>query len=189
MTWSGNVGRQVPKELIPRSVAAPSPWVIRFLPLLRSGGSVLDIAAGGGRHVAAALAAGFDVVAVDRDITALRADFAGETRCRIETLDLEDGGLWHLGQGFDGIIVTNYLYRPLLPALAAALAPGGVLLYETFMVGNERFGKPTNPAFLLAPGELARVYGGLLTIVAFEEGETDTPRPAVVQRLAASRPR
>ncbi len=105
--------------------------------------------------------------------------------CRVVELDLEDGGPWRLGQGYDGIVVTNYLHRPLLPLLAASLAPGGVLIYETFMRGQERLGKPGNPDFLLEPGELRRAYAGTLEAIAFEEGVFDEKRPAALQRIAA----
>ena len=163
----------------------PSPWVRRFLPLIRTGGRVLDLAAGQGRHARLLRANGYEVVAVDRDATALRAALAGDAVASIIETDLEDGGPWRLGQGYDGIIVANYLHRPLLPALAAALAPGGALIYETFMAGNERFGRPTNPDFLLRPGELLAAFGDHLTIVAFEQGSVLAPRPAVTQRVAA----
>ena len=99
-----------------------------------------------------------------------------------------EGGPWpYHGAAFDGIVVTNYLYRPLLPLLFNALEVNGVLIYETFMVGNERFGKPSNPAFLLRPGELPELVRRRLTVVAFEQGEVNEPRPAVVQRLCATR--
>jgi SAM-dependent methyltransferase len=163
----------------------PSAWIRRFLPLIAPGGRVLDMAAGGGRHVRLLREAGCRVVAADRDAAALRRDFAGDAGCEIVELDLEDGGPWRLGAGYDGIVVTNYLWRPLLPALAAALNPGGALLYETFMVGNERLGKPANPDFLLRPGELLAAYLGRLGIVAFEQGRVAAPRPAMIQRLAA----
>ena len=91
---------------------------------------------------------------------------------------------WPLGGGYDGIVVTNYLHRPLLPAIGQALAPGGVLIYETFAAGNERLGHPRNPDFLLRPGELLAAFASL-TIVAFEQGLVGMPRPAVIQRLAA----
>ncbi|MCA1973934.1 MAG: SAM-dependent methyltransferase, partial [Caenispirillum sp.] len=119
---------------------------------------------------------------VDRDTEALAA-LAG--RAGIETLaaDLE-AGPWPLaGRRFDAIVVTNYLHRPLFPHLIEALAAGGVLLYETFMRGNERFGRPSNPDFLLRPGELLEVFGPALQVVAFEQGEVARPKPAVVQRL------
>jgi len=162
----------------------PSLWVRRFLPLLRPGGRLLDLAAGGGRHTRLIREAGHSVVAVDRDTAALEAAFGKDSLCDIKALDLEDGDPWRLGGGYDGIVVTNYLHRPLLPALIAALATDGVLLYETFMQGQERLGRPTNPDFLLRPGELIAACVGL-TIIAFEQGRVEAPRPAVIQRIAA----
>jgi SAM-dependent methyltransferase len=98
------------------------------------------------------------------------------------------GGPWpYAGRQFDAIVVTNYLHRPLLPLLAEALAPGGVLIYETFMVGHERFGRPRNPDFLLRPRELLDAFGPLLAVLAFEEGVVSLPRPACVSRLCAVR--
>ncbi len=120
--------------------------------------------------------------AVDRDTTALLA-FAGPC-CEVRQIDLETNDHWQLGGDYDGIIVTDYLHRPLLPAIARALAPGGVLIYETFACGNERLGRPHNPDFLLRPGELLEAFT-VLTVVAFEQGEVSVPRPAVIQRLAA----
>lgn len=146
---------------------------------------MLDLAAGSGRHTAALRAGGWRVVAADRDIAALEAEFDDDAGCRIVAVDLETGAPWALSGGYDGIVVTHYLHRPLFPDIVAALAPGGVLVYETFMLGNERFGKPSNPDFLLRPGELIEVFGPVLTIVAFEQGMVERPGPAVVQRLAA----
>ncbi|HZB92172.1 MAG TPA: SAM-dependent methyltransferase [Stellaceae bacterium] len=146
---------------------------------------MLDLAAGSGRHVRLLRDAGYQVLAADRDTSALRAAFSGDPGCDIREMDLEDGGPWRLGGGFHGILVANYLWRPLLPSLAAALAPGGALLYETFMRGQERFGRPTDPNFLLRPGELLAAFMAPLAIIAFEQGEVATPRPAMVQRLAA----
>jgi SAM-dependent methyltransferase len=160
----------------------PSTWVRRFAPLIRTGGRVLDLAAGGGRHTRLLLDMGFRITAVDRDPSELQA-FAGE-RCEIRAVDLEGGDSWPLGGGYDGIVVTNYLHRPLFGAIAAALAEGGLLIYETFALGNERFGRPRNPDFLLRPGELLQAFAAL-TVVAFEQGEIDEPRPAVIQRIAA----
>ena len=101
--------------------------------------------------------------------------------------DLEDGGPWPLpGERFQGIVVTNYLHRPLFPVLADSLAPGGVLLYETFMLGNERYGKPSNPAFLLRPGELWQAFRSL-HLIAFEQGTVAEPKAAMIQRLCAGR--
>ena len=166
----------------PQSSTAPSIWVSRFLPLIKPGGLVLDVAAGSGRHVRLLRDRGFAVCAVDRNITALLA-FAGP-RCEVRRIDLETDDRSQLGDDYDGIIVTNYLHRPLLPAIARALAPGGVLIYETFARGNESFGRPASPDFLLSPGELLDAFANL-TVVAFEQGEVSVPRPAVIQRLAA----
>src|SRR5204862_2127331 len=107
-----------------------------------------------------------------------------ECGCEVRQVELETGAAWPLGAGYDGIVVTNYLHRPLFPAIGRALAPGGVLIYETFACGNERFGRPRNPDFLLRPGELLEAFAAL-TIVAFEQGEVSQPRPAVIQRIAA----
>ena len=167
---------------ISRSSAAPSPWVERLAPLIRPGGLVLDLAAGTGRHVRLLLDCGFAVRAVDCDTSAL-LPLAGPS-CEITEIDLESGADWPLGVGYDGIVVTNYLHRPLLPAIGQALARGGVVIYETFAVGNERFGPPQNPDFLLRPGELLSAFAAL-TIVAFEQGLVSEPRPAVIQRIAA----
>jgi SAM-dependent methyltransferase len=162
---------------------ACSAWVLRFLPLISSGGRVLDLAAGGGRHTRLLVDRGYTVRAVDRDTAAL-APLAGP-RCTVETIDLETGVPWPLGGGYDAIVVTNYLNRPLFPAIGSALAPGGVLIYETFALGNERFGRPRNPDFLLRPSELLEASVAL-TVVAFEQGEVTKPYPAVIQRIAAS---
>jgi len=166
----------------PRSPVFVSAWVRRLLPLIRPNGRVLDLAAGAGRHARLLRDSGFTVLAVDRDVSAL-LPLAGP-RCEVRVLDLETGAPWQLGQGYDGIVVTNYLHRPLLPSIAHALAPGGILIYETFALGNERFGRPRNPDFLLRPGELLEAFAGL-TVVAFEQGEVATPRLAVIQRIAA----
>lgn len=159
-----------------------SPWVRRFVRLIRPGGLVLDLAAGAGRHTRLLREGGFRVRAVDREVSAL-ATLAGPD-CEIREIDLETGAPWPLGGGYDGIVVANYLHRPLLPAIAGALAPGGMLIYETFAQGNERFGRPADPDFLLRPGELLEAFA-TLTVVAFEQGEVTAPRPAVIQRIAA----
>ncbi len=165
---------------------APSAWVTRFAPLVRAGGRVLDLACGGGRHARWLAARGYAVEAVDRDAAALAGlrDVPGVTPRQAE---LEDGPWPYAGARFDGIVVTNYLYRPRFAELLACLAPGGVLIYETFMLGNERFGKPSNPDFLLRPGELLERLADGCRIVAFEQGEVAAPRPAVVQRVCALR--
>jgi SAM-dependent methyltransferase len=162
-----------------------SAWVARFAPLVASGARVLDLACGYGRHARFFAARGARVVAVDRDAAAL-ATLAGEARIAPRALDLEAGG-WPLpGERFDAIVVANYLHRPLFPFLLAALAEDGVLIYETFARGNEAYGRPSNPDFLLEPGELLQLAARGLTVVAFEQGVVSTPEPGVVvQRLAA----
>ena len=162
-------------------------WVQRFLPLIAAGGSVLDLACGQGRHSLLLAERGYQVEAVDRDAVLLAGIAARAPGIVTRTADLEGGPWPYHGRTFDGIVVTNYLYRPLLPMLLNALDVNGILIYETFMVGNERFGKPANPAYLLRPGELLDVVRRRLTVVAFEQGEVDVPRPAVVQRLCATR--
>jgi len=165
--------------------APASAWVRRFLPLIAPGGRVLDLAAGAGRHTALLVRQGFGVTAADRKVAELEAGFATEPRCRIVEIDLETGAPWRLGDGFAGIVVSLYLHRPLFPDLGAALAPDGVLIYETFMRGNERFGRPTNPDFLLKPNELFEEFSPSLNVVAFEQGEVSAPKPAMMQRMVA----
>jgi SAM-dependent methyltransferase len=150
--------------------------------LIRPGGLVLDLAAGTGRHVRLLRDRGFAVRAVDRDTSAL-LPFVGPN-CELIEIDLESGADWPLGGGYDGIVVTNYLHRPLLPAIGRSLAPGGVVIYESFAVGNESLGRPQNPDFLLRSGELLSAFAAL-TVVAFEQGRVTKPRAAVVQRIAA----
>ncbi|NJD35585.1 MAG: class I SAM-dependent methyltransferase [Betaproteobacteria bacterium] len=162
-------------------------WVERFLPYIKSGGDVLDLACGRGRHSLLLHAAGYRVEAVDRDVDALAEISGAAPGIRTHAADLEGDAWPYRGRKFDGIVVTNYLFRPLFPHLLDALAVDGVLIYETFMAGNERFGKPSNPAFLLRPGELLDVVRGRLTVVAFEQGEVATPRSAMVQRLCATK--
>ena len=154
----------------------PSPWVARWAPLIARG-PVLDVASGSGRHSKLLAEQGLEVMAVDRDAQSIPG-------VRFVRADLEDGSPWPFaGQRFGGIVVTNYLHRPLLPVLAQSLAEQGVLIYETFMLGNEKFGKPSNPNFLLRPGELLQAFAQL-AVVAFEQGQT---AKAVVQRICVIR--
>jgi len=158
------------------SIAPPSDWVARWTPLLRPGARVLDVACGHGRHVHWLARAGHQVTAVDRD-AALLAPLAGLA----ETIaaDLE-AGAWPLpGRRFDAVVVTNYLWRPLMPALLAAVAPGGLLIYETFAQAHAALGRPRRPEFLLRPGELL----GLLNAPAAPR-ET-TPLPSETWRVIA----
>jgi SAM-dependent methyltransferase len=163
----------------------PSDWIRRFAPLVAPGGRVLDVACGGGRHTRLFAERGCAVVAVDRE-PRLDPDLQSSARVHVRAMDLEQGE-WPLGgERFDAIVVTNYLHRPLFPHLLAALAPRGVLLYETFAAGNAAFGKPANPAFLLAPRELLDAFAAL-RVIAFEDGYEQFPRPAMVQRIVAAR--
>lgn len=162
----------------------PSPWIARWAPMIRPGGDVLDVACGAGRHARFLSRLGFAVDAVDRD-PALFAD--PPSGVRLLGADLE-GGTWpYAGRRFDAIVVANYLHRPLLATLADSLEPGGLLVYETFAKGNERFGKPSNPAFLLSPGELLEAVRGKLRVLAYEDLVVEEPRPAAVQRICARR--
>ncbi|SAL37789.1 type 12 methyltransferase [Caballeronia peredens] len=167
-----------------------SAWVARWTHLIAPGGAVLDVAAGSGRHSRWFAARGFSVLAVDRDEQALATLAALAPSARIDTLaaDLENGAPWPLpDRTFDAVVVTNYLHRPLFGPLLDALAPGGVLIYETFAAGNASVGKPSNPAFLLEPGELLDAVRGRLRVVAYEDGFLESPRPAYVQRICAVR--
>jgi SAM-dependent methyltransferase len=161
--------------------AAPSDWVCRWAPLIPAGGRVLDLACGSGRHVRWLAARGWRVTGIDRDATAL-----GSLRDQGEMIvaDLEDGRPWPLAnRTFDAVVVTNYLWRPLLGSILAALAPGGVLIYETFGIAQATIGRPSRPEFLLQPGELLALTQGLRT-VAYEDGLLHDPTRAV-QRLCA----
>ena len=183
-----------------RHVSEPSDWVRRFATLVPAG-EVLDLACGSGRHARFFSGLGHRVLAIDRD-AALLAQLATEGAAGLTTLqcDLEDEsamargiacGWWPLSQPrFAGIVVANYLYRPLLCAIVGSLAPGGVLIYETFARGNERYGKPSNPDFLLRPGELLELAAdpaAPLHVYAYEDLKIESPAPAMVQRLCARR--
>ncbi len=167
-------------------ITEPSPWVKRFAPLIPARGRVLDLACGNGRHTRYLLELGCSAIALDRDITAV-ADIASSPRVQVIEADLEDGQGWPLGgQRFDGIVVVNYLYRPLFAHLLDGLAEGGVLIYETFARGNEAFSRPRNPDHLLRNGELIDIVGGRLQIVAYEHGLIESgPLPGVIQRICA----
>jgi SAM-dependent methyltransferase len=167
-------------------IAAPSAWVVRWSGLVPAGGRVLDIACGNGRHSRFFATSGHPVEAVDRD-PALLSRLAGIPGISTRCADLEAGEWPYPGDQFAGIVVANYLYRPLFPHLLAALATGGVLIYETFAAGNERYGRPSNPAFLLAPGELLDVVHGRLRVIAYEDLHVSEPRPAMVQRICATK--
>lgn len=164
------------------AAAPPSPWVQRWSHLLAPGATALDVACGSGRHMRWLAQRGHAVTGVDRDAQALAAASAWG---RVIEADIE-GGPWPLaGQRFGAVLVTNYLWRALLPAIVESVAPAGVLIYETFAMGNASVGKPSNPDFLLQPGELLRASAGL-RVVAYEDGFVDAPA-RFVQRIAAVR--
>jgi SAM-dependent methyltransferase len=159
---------------------APLPWIVQWAGLVAPQAAVLDLAAGGGRHALFFAERGHKMVAVDRDISQL------PVHPNIEPLaaDLEDGSPWPLSRRFGAAVVTNYLHRPLMPALLDAIEPGGVLLYQTFMEGNERFGKPSRPEYLLKDGELLELVRGRFSVIAYEARLISDPM-AMVQRIAA----
>ncbi len=164
----------------PHDLDAPSEWVRRWARLVRPGGRVLDVACGGGRHARLLAELGYRVLGVDRD------PGTPVPGVEVRVADLE-AGPWPLeGERFDAVVVVNYLHRPLFPRLLESLAAGGVLIYETFALGNERYGRPSNPDFLLQPNELLERTRALRP-VAFEQGTVVRPKPAVVQRLCAVR--
>lgn len=168
----------------------PSEWVVRWTPLLRPRAEVLDVACGAGRHLRWLAQQGHQVTGVDRDAAALAhvaATWPAQSHpAHCVHADLENAP-WPLGsQAFDAVVVTNYLWRPLWPQLMAALRPGGVLLYETFALGQETVGRPARAKFLLAPGELLQACQ-TLRVVAYEDGFCHTP-DRFVQRIAAVKP-
>ena len=166
----------------------PSEWVRRFAALVPDG-EVLDLACGYGRHSRLFAAAGHRVLAVDRDREALAS--IREEGVATMPIDLENGDPWSFeANRFSGIVITNYLHRPLFPGIFASLIDGGVLIVETFAAGNEQFGKPSNPDFLLATGELLALEGvasAKLRIVAYEDGYVAQPKPAMIQRVCLAK--
>jgi SAM-dependent methyltransferase len=171
----------------PHALSAPSSWLLRWAHLLTPGARVLDLACGRGRHLRWLAERGFAVTGIDRDSAALAASHdlvAGGVE--LIAADLEAGPWPCPGRQFDAVVVANYLWRPLWPDLLGALAPGALLLYETFASGNQSVGKPSRPDFLLQPGELLQVCAGL-HIVAYEDGFLDDPA-RFVQRAAVLRP-
>lgn len=160
----------------------PSNWVLRFAPLIKQGACVLDLACGAGRHGRVFLNQGCLVQFVDKDITAL-SDLTRQDKAILTEMDLEDGRRWPFADAaFDAIVVTNYLYRPHLSNHLDSLKSGGVLIYETFAKGNEKFGRPKNPDFLLKEGELLTLVQGKLSVIAYEQG---IDGEKVVQRICA----
>ncbi|MDB5825967.1 MAG: SAM-dependent methyltransferase [Variovorax sp.] len=168
-----------------QSLSAPSAWIVRWAHLVPAGGRILDVACGAGRHMRWFAQRGHPVTGVDRAPEAVES--AARWGRAVEA-DIEAGPWPFAEESFDAVVVTNYLWRPRLPDIVAAVAPGGVLLYETFAAGNETIGKPSRPDFLLQPGELIAACSGL-RVVAYEHGyEATAPHFArFVQRIAAVR--
>ncbi len=166
------------------AIDQPSAWVQRWAALIPAGGRVLDVACGSGRHARWFAAQGYRVDAVDRDANALSA-LAGITGITSRAADIENEDWPYAGEKFAGIVVVNYLHRPLFKHLLESLDRGGALIYETFAAGNERYGRPGNPEFLLKPGELLHIAHGRLEVIAYENLTVDAPRPAVIQRMCA----
>lgn len=165
----------------------PSNWIARWVHVAGCDARVLDLACGGGRHGRLFLGERRLVTFVDIDVDRL-ADLRNDDRAEIVRADLE-GGPWPLGERrFDLVIVVNYLWRPLLPRIVAAVAPGGYLLYQTFAAGNEAFGRPRNPDYLLRRGELLDAVEGSLDVIGYAHTLMALPHPAVMQHIVARRP-
>ena len=171
-------------------LSAPSDWIVRFAPLIKPQAKILDIATGSGRHALWLADQGYQITAIDRDLSGLKAyldaDQQRTTNIELIEADLETDTVWPLGKRqFDAIIITNYLHRPLFPAIRNVMTSSGVLLYETFALGNEAYGRPSNPDFLLKPGELIKTVRANFDILGFEHGLRRIPSPAIIQRVAA----
>ena len=159
---------------------APSAWVIRFGQLVPAAGRILDVACGAGRHAHWFAGRGHPVDAVDRENMPKLSRLIA-----FKQADMETGEWPYAGQRFAGVVVANYLHRPLMKTLVDSVAPDGWLIYETFAAGNEQFGRPSRADFLLQPGELLEAVRGRLRVMAYEDGYVDAPKPAMVQRIAA----
>lgn len=172
----------------PRMPLGASAWVERFAAGVEPGSQVLDVACGGGRHFPLFLARGCQIIGVDRDLSEAQRRWGDTTSVQLIQADLETGQPPPFqGQRFAAVVVTNYLWRPLLDEIISAVGPAGLLVYETFMRGNERYGRPSNPEFLLEPQELLRAVRGKLAVVAFEQVHLTDPN-RLVQRIAAVGP-
>lgn len=167
-------------------IPMPSSWLCRYAGNIKLGGKVLDLASGSGRNARWLASRGFQVEAVDHDEAALES-MRGMDNITLTLADLENGTWPYADKSFDAIVVCRYLHRPLLPLLPDSLAPGGVLIYETFMQGHEGYGRPKNPDFLLTPDELLDAFACRMQVIAFEQGLLEESPPAVIQRICAIR--
>jgi SAM-dependent methyltransferase len=175
---------EIPKELETK-VPVVSDWVRKYISLIPSKKLVLDLACGSGRNTRFLLDQGYTVVALDKDVSQL-ADIVGKPNLQKYMFDLETNAKFPFGKHeFAGIIVTNYLHRPLFGDLINSLSHKGVLIYQTFMMGNEAYGRPRNPNFLLKINELSDVFSNKLDVVAFQQGYEESPTPSVVQKICA----
>jgi len=166
-----------------------APWIARFIEGVKPGGRILDVACGSGRHLALGLTLGYRMVGVDRDIGPAKGTVWPHSDLELVEADLEDGSPFPFPpRAFDGVIVKNYLWRPILADIVASVGDDGVLIYETFGVGHERLGKPTQPDFLLRPGELLEAVRSRLTVIAYEMVTLPDP-PRIMQRICAVGPR
>jgi SAM-dependent methyltransferase len=166
----------------------PSKWVKRFLPGIKKGGDILDVACGGGRHLRLALEQGHSVTGIDRDLSQLE-DIATRSDVGLIEADLEADRAFPLkDMAYDGVLVTNYLWRPILSDIIGCVRDDGVLIYETFALGHERHGRPSSPEFLLKNNELLEAVLPRLTVVAYEHGLRGGEYPKIVQRIAACGP-
>jgi len=162
----------------------PSMWVVTNSRYLVPNAKVLDLACGSGRHTKFLIEKGFDVTSVDIDQNALN-EVAKISKSHVLSVDLENGEWPFAERSFDGIVVTNYLHRPHLELMTNTLTDRGLIIYETFMIGNELYGKPSNPEFLLRPNELNDVYANSMLILRSEQGHIRSPKEATVQRICA----
>jgi len=162
----------------------PSKWVVRFADKIEPNGTVLDLACGSGRHTDFFLQRGHHVTATDINTSKVEGNYDTNKLIIIQS-DLEKLP-WPFSQNaFSAIVVINYLYRPLFPKIVSSLKPNGLLIYETFAKGNEKFGRPKNPEYLLKPGELLSGSFSNLKILAFEDLVVTEPKLAAVQRVCA----
>ena len=168
-------------------MAQISAWVRRFYDQIPKTGLILDLAGGSGRHTRFLTQKGFKLLLLDNDIAKAK-DLQGVENIVLMEYDLEDGSTLPFPKSsFQGVVVTNYLYRPIFPQLLNLLDDGGILIYETFAVGNEKYGRPTNPDYLLKSGELISLVSSQMRIIAYEECLVGRPAKAYVQRITAAK--